>query len=44
MTEMPGREVHLAAWRVDAGRVPVLLLDTDVPENDPADRGEIAGF
>ncbi len=35
---MLGREVTVAAWRVDVGRVPVLLLDTDIPENDPADR------
>ena len=26
------------AWTVQAGRVPVLLLDTDSPVNDPADR------
>ena len=25
-------------WRVDAGRVPMLLLDTDCPENGPLDR------
>ncbi len=36
--QLPGREVAVAAWRVDVGRVPVLLLDTDLPENDPADR------
>jgi starch phosphorylase len=34
----PGRSVAIKAWRADVGRVPVLLLDTDVPENEPADR------
>jgi len=36
--ELHGREVAVGAWRLDVGRVPVLLLDTDVPENDPDDR------
>ncbi|HEX7021453.1 MAG TPA: alpha-glucan family phosphorylase, partial [Trueperaceae bacterium] len=35
---LAGREVQLRAWRVHVGRVPVYLLDTDVPENTPADR------
>lgn len=34
----PGREVYVAVWSLDVGRVPLLLLDTDIPENDPADR------
>jgi starch phosphorylase len=33
-----GREVAIGAWRIDVGRVPLLLLDTDLSENDPADR------
>jgi starch phosphorylase len=33
-----GREVHVGAWRLLAGRVPVYLLDTDLERNDPADR------
>ncbi len=33
-----GRPVHLAAWRMLVGRVPVYLLDTNLEENDPADR------
>ena len=32
------RTLHAALWRVDVGRVPLLLLDTDVPENAPAER------
>jgi starch phosphorylase len=36
--DLPGRRVDVAAWRVDVGRVPLLLLDTDLPSNDVADR------
>jgi starch phosphorylase len=36
--EFPGRDVHAAVWKLDIGRVPLLLLDTDIPENDRADR------
>jgi len=36
--QLPGRDVSVGAWRVDVGRIPVLLLDTDLPENHPADR------
>jgi starch phosphorylase len=36
--ELPGREVRVDVWAVQVGRVPVLLLDTDNPANDPADR------
>lgn len=31
-------DIAVGAWRVDVGRVPVLLLDTDVEENDVAAR------
>ena len=34
-----GRRIHVGAWRVRVGRVPLYLLDTDLDENDPADRG-----
>jgi starch phosphorylase len=37
--EMPGRTVYLRAWRAIVGRVSLLLLDTNVPENIPADHG-----
>jgi starch phosphorylase len=33
-----GRPVHVAAWRMEVGRVPVYLLDTNLEQNDPADR------
>jgi starch phosphorylase len=32
------RDVHAAVWLVRVGRVPLLLLDTDIPDNDEADR------
>lgn len=35
---LPGREVQAKVWVAQVGRVPVLLLDTDLRENDPADR------
>ena len=31
-------EVTAQIWRVDVGRVPLFLLDTDVPENGPVER------
>jgi starch phosphorylase len=36
--DLPGRVVQAAVWKAQVGLVPVLLLDTDVPLNDPADR------
>ncbi|MCL4803418.1 MAG: alpha-glucan family phosphorylase [Anaerolineae bacterium] len=36
--EMGGRRVHARVWRVQVGRVPLYLMDTDVPENEPWDR------
>ncbi|HET6681264.1 MAG TPA: alpha-glucan family phosphorylase, partial [Gemmatimonadaceae bacterium] len=33
-----GRDVHIGAWRMMVGRVPVYLLDTNLPQNDPEDR------
>ena len=35
---LPDREIAIAVWLVQVGRVPVLLLDTDVPENADQDR------
>jgi starch phosphorylase len=31
-------EAHARIWRADVGRVPLYLLDTNVPENRPEDR------
>src|SRR5437879_5233238 len=36
---LSGRHVSVGAWRVMVGRVPIFLLDTDLEQNDPADRG-----
>jgi glycogen phosphorylase len=36
--ELPGRTVWCAVWLAQVGRVPLLLLDTDIPDNDDADR------
>jgi starch phosphorylase len=36
--ELPDRMLAAAVWCVQVGRVPVLLLDTDIPENDESDR------
>jgi starch phosphorylase len=33
-----GRDVGIKVWRVDVGRVPLFLLDTDREANDPIDR------
>ncbi|MBI5161755.1 MAG: alpha-glucan family phosphorylase [Micrococcales bacterium] len=34
-----GRALVARVWRLQVGRVPLLLLDTDIPENDEALRG-----
>ena len=36
--ELPGRTIWCAVWLAEVGRVPLLLLDTDIPDNDEADR------
>jgi starch phosphorylase len=36
--EYPGRTVHAQIWRVQVGRVPLYLLDTNIPANSPADQ------
>ena len=36
--DFPGRKVHAAVWVAQVGRVPLLLLDTDIPANDGPDR------
>ncbi|MBN1285859.1 MAG: alpha-glucan family phosphorylase [Anaerolineae bacterium] len=35
---LPGRELCAQLWRVQAGRVPVILMDTNLPQNQPYDR------
>lgn len=33
-----GRDVHVRVWELRVGRIPVYLLDTNVPENSEGDR------
>jgi starch phosphorylase len=35
---LPGRELHSRLWRVQVGRVPLFLLDSNVSQNQPNDR------
>lgn len=37
--QMDGRAVAAAIWKVQIGRIALYLLDTDVPDNAPDDRG-----
>ncbi len=34
----PGRTLHAKVWKIEVGRIPLYLLDTDIPENNSADR------
>ena len=36
--DFPDRKVHVAVWLAQVGRVPLLLLDTDIPANEGSDR------
>jgi starch phosphorylase len=36
--ELPGRTVYAKVWRIQVGRVPLYLMDTDVDPNGPTDR------
>ncbi len=38
MLAMPGRNVIAKAWKVQVGRIPLYLLDTDIEENSMEDR------
>ncbi|HVR74078.1 MAG TPA: alpha-glucan family phosphorylase [Planctomycetota bacterium] len=38
VVELPAGNVQLKVWRVQVGRVDLLLLDSDIPENRKADR------
>ncbi|MCP4727137.1 MAG: glycosyltransferase family 1 protein [bacterium] len=37
--EYPGRTVFAQIWKAQVGRVPLYLMDTNIPENSPKDRG-----
>ncbi|MFO8068304.1 MAG: alpha-glucan family phosphorylase [Bacteroidales bacterium] len=34
----PGRTLHAKIWKIDVGRIPLYLMDTDIPENNSADK------
>ncbi|HXG08422.1 MAG TPA: alpha-glucan family phosphorylase [Gemmataceae bacterium] len=34
----PGRDVWVQIWRIQVGRVPLYLLDANIPQNSPEDR------
>lgn len=36
--DFPGRKVYFQIWKIDVGRVPLYLLDTNLEENTPEDR------
>ncbi|MGE5183954.1 MAG: alpha-glucan family phosphorylase [Acidobacteriota bacterium] len=36
--DIRGRSVVACIWRVEVGRIPLFLLDTNLPENDPISR------
>jgi starch phosphorylase len=36
--KLPGREVYAKIWKIQVGRIPLYLMDTDVPQNQPGDR------
>jgi starch phosphorylase len=35
---LPGRKVYSKVWRIQVGRIPIYLMDTDVEQNEPGDR------
>jgi starch phosphorylase len=36
--DLPGRVLHARVWRIQVGRIPLILLDSDIEQNAPADR------
>ena len=36
--DLPGRTVYAEVWRIQVGRIPLYLMDTNVEQNAPADR------
>lgn len=35
---LPGRTMYAKVWKLDVGRIPLYLMDTDIDENNEADR------
>lgn len=36
--DLPGRTVYAKVWKIQVGRIPIYLMDTDVERNAPPDR------
>ncbi len=36
--DLPGRRINAKVWKLQVGRIPLYLMDTDVPPNAPHDR------
>lgn len=36
--DFPGRKVYFQIWKIEVGRIPLYLLDTNLEENTPEDR------
>ena len=36
--DLPGRRIHAKVWKLQVGRIPLYLMDTDVEPNTPPDR------
>ena len=36
--DLPGRRIHAKIWKLQVGRIPLYLMDTDVTPNAPGDR------
>ena len=36
--DLPGRKVYAEVWRIQVGRIPLYLMDTNVEQNAPGDR------
>lgn len=41
---LPGRKVLVKVWKIQVGRIPLYLLDTDIPENSEHDRKITSGL
>src|SRR5260221_7159957 len=36
--DLPGRRVYARIWKIQVGRIPLYLMDTDIPHNNAGDR------
>jgi starch phosphorylase len=36
--ELPGRTIYAKVYRIQVGRIPLFLMDTDIHPNSPQDR------